>query len=61
MNRSCKVYNSKNVKLLKTKELDRLSRTKLNTKCCKDVVNKNFLLANPYIARLCNRVTIEWE
>ena len=37
MNRSCKVYNSKNVKLLKTKELDRLSRTKLNTKCCKDL------------------------
>jgi hypothetical protein len=46
---------------LKTKELHRLSIAKRNTKCCKDVVNKNFLLANPYVARLCNRATIEWE
>ena len=27
----------------------------------KDVVKTDFLLANPYVAGLCNRVTIEWE
>ena len=59
--RCCNVYNTKNIKLLKTRELHRLSRAKRNAKCCKDVINKNFLLANPYVARLLNRVTTEWE
>ena len=35
--------------------------TEINHKCCKDVVKSDFLLANPYVVRLCNRVTIEWE
>jgi len=41
--------------------LYRLSRAKRNTKCCKDVVKTDFLLANPYVARFLNSVTIEWE
>ena len=33
----------------------------MKTECCKDVVKTDFLLANPYVARLLNRVTIEWK